>query len=182
MRGRMSTAKSYATPVGLGEVMVGGTVSEVVASRHPDFVAGDAVLGATGWQEYALSDGKGLRRLDPALAPLSTALGVLGMPGMTAYTGLLTIGQPKRGETLAVAAATGPVGATVGQIANIKGCRTVGIAGGERKLAAIRGALEGGWVNVLITDRFTAERLIQGVRAGVPLPELAATETSQKIH
>jgi NADPH-dependent curcumin reductase CurA len=133
MRGRMSTAKSYASPVELGDVMVGGTVSEVVASRHPDFAVGDVVLGATGWQEYALSDGKGLRRLDPGLAPLSTALGVLGMPGMTAYTGLLTIGQPKPGETLAVAAATGPVGATVGQIARIKGCRTVGIAGGPEK-------------------------------------------------
>jgi NADPH-dependent curcumin reductase CurA len=129
----MSTAKSYATPVELGEVMVGGTVSEVAASRHPNFAAGDVVLGATGWQEYALSDGKGLRRLDPSSAPLSTALGVLGMPGMTAYTGLLTIGQPKPGETLAVAAATGPVGATVGQIAKIKGCRTVGIAGGPEK-------------------------------------------------
>jgi NADPH-dependent curcumin reductase CurA len=133
MRGRMSTAKSYATPVELGDVMVGGTVSEVVASKHPEFTAGQVVLGATGWQEYALSDGKGLRRLDPALAPLSSALGVLGMPGMTAYTGLLTIGQPKPGETLAVAAATGPVGATVGQIAKIKGCRTVGIAGGPEK-------------------------------------------------
>jgi NADPH-dependent curcumin reductase CurA len=127
MRGRMSTAKSYATPVELGDVMVGGTVSEVAASKHPDFAVGDTVLGATGWQEYALSDGKGLRRLDPALAPLSAALGVLGMPGMTAYTGLLTIGQPKPGETLAVAAATG------GQIAKIKGCRTVGIAGGPEK-------------------------------------------------
>jgi NADPH-dependent curcumin reductase CurA len=129
----MSTAKSYATPIELGDVMVGGTVSEVVASKHPEFTAGHVVLGATGWQEYALSDGKGLRRLDPALAPLSTALGVLGMPGMTAYTGLLTIGQPKPGETLAVAAATGPVGATVGQIGKIKGCRTVGIAGGPEK-------------------------------------------------
>ena len=133
MRGRMSTAKSYATPVELGDVMVGGTVSEVVTSKHPDFAVGDVVLGATGWQEYALSDGKGLRRLDPALGPVSTALGVLGMPGMTAYTGLLTIGQPKPGETLVVAAATGPVGATVGQVAKIKGCRTVGIAGGPEK-------------------------------------------------
>jgi NADPH-dependent curcumin reductase CurA len=129
----MSTAKSYAAPVGIGEVMVGGTVSEVVTSNHPDFAVGDVVLGATGWQEYALSDGKGLRRLDPALAPYSMALGVLGMPGMTAYTGLLTIGQPKPGETLAVAAATGPVGSSVGQIAKIKGCRTVGIAGGPEK-------------------------------------------------
>jgi NADPH-dependent curcumin reductase len=133
MRGRMSTAKSYAKPVEIGEVMVGGTVSEVVASRHPDFRVGDVVGGNGGWQEYTVSDGAGLRKLDPAIAPVSTALGVLGMPGMTAYTGLLTIGQPKPGETLVVAAASGPVGSAVGQIAKIKGCRAVGIAGGPDK-------------------------------------------------
>ena len=133
MRGRMSAAKSYAKPLEVGDVMVGGTVSQVVDSAHPGFAAGDIVLGASGWQEYAVSDGRGLRKLDPNLAPVSTALGVLGMPGMTAYTGLLTIGQPKPGETLVVAAATGPVGSTVGQIAKLKGCRTVGIAGGPEK-------------------------------------------------
>jgi NADPH-dependent curcumin reductase len=133
MRGRMSTARSYAKPVPIGDVMVGGTVSEVVASQHPDFAVGDMVLGSSGWQEYALSDGSGLRKLDPAAAPVSTALGVLGMPGMTAYTGLLTIGQPREGETVAVAAAAGPVGSMVGQIARIKGCRIVGIAGGPEK-------------------------------------------------
>jgi NADPH-dependent curcumin reductase CurA len=133
MRGRMSAARSYAKPVEVGEVMEGGTVSRVEASRRKDFAPGDVVLSRAGWQEYALSDGAGLRKLDPKRAPLSTALGVLGMPGMTAYTGLTIIGQPKAGETVAVAAATGPVGATVGQIAKIKGCRAVGIAGGPGK-------------------------------------------------
>jgi NADPH-dependent curcumin reductase len=133
MRGRMSAARSYAKPVEVGEPMVGGTVNEVAASKHPDFKPGDIVLGYAGWQDYAVSDGAGLRKLDPRRAPISTALGVLGMPGMTAYTGLLTIGQPKPGETVVVAAATGPVGSTVGQIAKIKGCRAVGIAGGQDK-------------------------------------------------
>jgi NADPH-dependent curcumin reductase len=133
MRGRMSAARSYAKSVEVGEPMVGGTVNEVVASKHPDFKPGDIVLGYAGWQDYAVSDGAGLRKLDPQRAPISTALGVLGMPGMTAYTGLLTIGQPKPGETVVVAAATGPVGSLVGQIAKIKGCRAVGIAGGKDK-------------------------------------------------
>ena len=133
MRGRMSAARSYAKPVEVGEPMVGGTVNEVVASKHPDFKPGDVVLGYAGWQDYAVSDGAGLRKLDARRAPVSTALGVLGMPGMTAYAGLLTIGQPKPGETVAVAAATGPVGSLVGQIAKIKGCRAVGIAGGQDK-------------------------------------------------
>jgi NADPH-dependent curcumin reductase CurA len=113
--------------------MVGHTVGEVVDSRSPALKAGDAVAGYWGWQEYALADGKHLMKLDAKQAPLSTAIGVLGMPGMTAYTGLLTIGQPKRGETVVVAAASGPVGSLVGQIAKIKGCRAVGIAGGADK-------------------------------------------------
>jgi len=133
MRGRMSAAKSYARPVEVGEPMVGGTVGEIVASRHPKFAVGDIVMGYAGWQDYALSNGAGLRKLDPAAAPVSTALGVLGMPGMTAYAGLLEIGQPKPGETVAVAAASGAVGSVVGQIARIKGCRAVGIAGGPDK-------------------------------------------------
>ena len=111
----------------------GGTVSEVIASHHKSFAKGDIVVGYTGWQDYAVSSGRGLRKVDPALAPISTALGVLGMPGMTAYTGLLDIGQPKAGETLVVAAASGAVGAIVGQIAKFKGCRAVGIAGGAEK-------------------------------------------------
>ncbi|MET0429178.1 MAG: NADP-dependent oxidoreductase [Microvirga sp.] len=133
MRGRMSAAKSYAKPVLIDDVMVGGTVSEVVVSRHPDFQAGEIVLGHSGWQDYALSTGADLRRLDPSLAPVSTALGILGMPGMTAYTGLVNIGQPKAGETLVVAAASGPVGSAVGQMAKLKGCRVVGVAGGPGK-------------------------------------------------
>jgi len=112
MRGRMSDAKSYAKPVGIGEVMTGGIVGEVVRSNDPKFAPGDLALGMGGWQEYAVLDGRELRKVDPAVAPPSTALGVLGMPGMTAYTGLLNIGQPKSGETVAVAAATGPVAPT----------------------------------------------------------------------
>ena len=135
MRGRMSDAKSYATPVEIGQVMVGGAVSRVLASNHPGFAVGDIVEGRTGWQDYAVSDGTGLLRVDPTLGPISTALGVLGMPGRTAYTGLLTIGQPKPGETVVVSAASGAVGSVVGQIAKIKGARVVGIAGGARKCA-----------------------------------------------
>jgi NADPH-dependent curcumin reductase CurA len=117
--------------------LVGGTVSEVVASNLEGLAPGDIVLGQMGWQEYGVSKRQGLRKLDPAAAPIQTALGVLGMPGMTAYTGLLNIGQPKEGETVVVAAATGPVGSLVGQIAKLKGCRAVGIAGGADKCRAL---------------------------------------------
>ena len=141
MRGRMSPAKSYAKPAAVGAPMVGGTVGEVVKSRHPGYAAGDIVLGYGGWQDYALSSGTGLRKLDPAAAPVSTALGILGMPGMTAYVGLLEIGQPKPGETVVVAAASGAVGSVVGQIAKIKGCRAVGIAGGAEKCRFVAGEL-----------------------------------------
>jgi len=132
MRGRMSAAKSYAQPVAIGEPMVGGTVSEVVQSNNPDYAVGELVSAYGGWQDYAISDGRGLHRLPPGLPP-TTALGILGMPGMTAYTGLLTIGRPKAGETVVVAAAAGPVGSLVGQIARLKGARAVGIAGGPDK-------------------------------------------------
>jgi NADPH-dependent curcumin reductase len=138
MRGRMSAAKSYAKPVEIGEVMEGGTVSRILESRHPAFRSGDVVLSHAGWQSHAVVSAEGLRKLDPKLAPISTALGVLGMPGFTAYTGLLTIGQPKPGETVVVAAATGPVGSAVGQIARIKGARAVGIAGGAEKCSALK--------------------------------------------
>ncbi len=134
MRGRMSTAKSYAKYVEIGEEMVGGTISEVVISRHPKFAAGDIVSAFSGWQDYGLSDGVGVFKLDPARAPIQNYLGVLGMPGLTGYVGLLNIGEPKPGETVVVAAAAGPVGSMVGQIAKIKGCRTVGIAGGPDKV------------------------------------------------
>ncbi len=133
MRGRMSDGPSYAPPVALNEVMEGGTVSRVAVSRHPDFKVGEFVVGSTGWQSYAISQGQGLTRLDPAMPQPSQALGVLGMPGFTAYMGLLDIGQPKPGETVVVAAATGAVGSVVGQIARIQGCRVVGIAGGAEK-------------------------------------------------
>ncbi|MCB8877575.1 NADP-dependent oxidoreductase [Acidisoma silvae] len=140
MRGRMGLVKSYAQPVAIGGVMVGGTVSKVVQSRHPDWQEGDIAVAYAGWQRFALSDGSGLRRLDPA-APLSAALGALGMPGFTAYAGLRNIGKPKPGETVAVAAATGPVGSAVGQIARIHGARAVGITTGAHKLAFARDEL-----------------------------------------
>ncbi|MEH2920600.1 NADP-dependent oxidoreductase [Samsonia erythrinae] len=133
MRGRMSDAPSYAKPVELNEVMVGGTISRVVESENPDYQAGDWVLSYSGWQDYALSDGKGLTNLGQSPTNPSYALGVLGMPGFTAYMGLMDIGQPKAGETLVVAAATGPVGATVGQLGKLKGCRVIGVAGGAEK-------------------------------------------------
>ncbi|MBP6017855.1 MAG: NADP-dependent oxidoreductase [Burkholderiaceae bacterium] len=133
MRGRMSDAPSYAPPVEIGDVMVGGTVSKVIASRHSDYQAGDLVLGMSGWQSHAISDGAGLVKLDSTMPQPSMALGVLGMPGFTAYMGLLDIGQPKPGETVVVAAASGAVGSVVGQIAKLKGCRVIGVAGGSDK-------------------------------------------------
>jgi hypothetical protein len=137
MRGRMRDAKSYAPPVPLDEVMVGGVVGEVMASRHPDYAVGDIVEGRTGWQEFGLSDGAGMRKVDPSLAPVSTALGVLGMPGLTAYFGLRDIGRVEAGDTVLVTAASGAVGAVVGQIAKIMGCYVVGVAGGPQKTAYI---------------------------------------------
>lgn len=133
MRGRMNDAPSYAPPVDIGGVMTGGTVSRVMASRHPDYHEGDLVMAYTGWQDYALSDGTGVTRLERDMAHPSHALGLLGMPGFTAYAGLLDIGRPQPGETVVVAAATGAVGSVVGQIARHKGCRVVGIAGGSEK-------------------------------------------------
>ncbi len=133
MRGRMSDAPSYAAPVEIGEVMVGGTVSQVVASKNPKFKEGEWVLSGNGWQGYAISNGSACQSLGMQPEHPSWALGILGMPGFTAYMGLLDIGQPKAGETLVVAAATGPVGATVGQIGKLKGCRVVGVAGGPEK-------------------------------------------------
>ncbi|MFT0850180.1 NADP-dependent oxidoreductase [Achromobacter sp. F4_2707] len=133
MRGRMNAGPSYAPRVELGDVMVGGAVSQVVASKHPEWQAGDFVVTRSGWQSYAVVDGNRLRRVDPKLAAISTALGVLGMPGFTAYAGLLNIGKPQPGETVVVAAASGAVGQVVGQIAKLKGCRVVGVAGAEDK-------------------------------------------------
>jgi NADPH-dependent curcumin reductase len=141
MRGRMNDAASYAAPVQIGGVMEGGTVSEVIASNIAAFKKGDIVLSRTGWQTHALSDGKGLSKIDPKLAPISTAVGVLGMPGMTAYFGLLEIGKPQPGETVVVAAASGAVGSAVGQIAKIKGARAIGIAGGKEKCDYVKNEL-----------------------------------------
>jgi NADPH-dependent curcumin reductase CurA len=137
MRGRMSDAPSYAEPVAIGQAMVGHTVSEVVESRNPAFARGDIVTGYDGWREHAVSKGADLRKVDPGAGPISHAIGLLGMPGMTAYVGLLDIGRPTPGETVVVSAASGAVGSVVGQIARLKGCRAVGIAGSPEKCAFV---------------------------------------------
>lgn len=142
MRGRMSDAKSYAKSVDIGEVITAGTVCRVLESKNPKFAAGDLVLSMSGWQSHDVSDGAGVLKLDSTMPHPSYALGILGMPGMTAYVGLLDIGQPREGETVAVAAATGPVGATVIQLAKLKGCRTIAIAGGADKVAYARDVLK----------------------------------------
>ena len=146
MRGRMDDRKSYATPLQLGDVMTGESVARVLASKHPDYAEGDIVVAVTGWRTHALSDGIGLygtplRKLDPSIAPVTTALGVLGMPGFTAYGGLRVIGKPQPGETVVVAAASGPVGSLVGQLAKLAGARAVGIAGGREKCAFVKDVL-----------------------------------------
>jgi NADPH-dependent curcumin reductase len=141
MRGRMRDVASYAPPVGIGEVMTGGTVGQVVASNHPGFRVGEIVEDRLGWQEFALSTGVSLRKIDPTLAPISLSNGVLGMPGMTAYFGLLEVGRPRPGETVVVSAASGAVGQIVGQIAKINGCRVVGIAGGAKKCGFVKNEL-----------------------------------------
>ena len=141
MRGRMDERKSYATPVPLGGVMQGESVATVIASKHPNYSEGDIVLAPTGWRTHALADRADLRKLDAAVVPVTTGLGVLGMPGFTAYAGLRVIGKPKPGETVVVAAASGPVGSLVGQLAKIAGARAVGIAGGPEKCAYVKDEL-----------------------------------------
>ena len=141
MRGRMSDSKSYAAPQALGEVMQGGTAGLVIESRNPKWAVGQAVAGMFGWQEYGISDGAGLRRVDASKVPLSAFLGVVGMPGVTAWYGLNRICAPKAGETVAVSAASGAVGGVVGQLAKRLGCRVVGIAGGAAKCAFVRDEL-----------------------------------------
>jgi len=138
MRGWMNEGKSYVPPVGIGEVMRAGAVGRVIVSRDSNLAVGDHVVGVLGVQEYAVAKAKGLTKVDPKLVPLPVYLGTLGMPGMTAYFGLLEIGQPKAGETVVVSGAAGAVGQVVGQIAKIKGCRVVGIAGGADKCAYLR--------------------------------------------
>jgi NADPH-dependent curcumin reductase CurA len=138
MRGRMRDGRSYTAPFALDEAMTGGAVGEVVASSHPDFAPGDTVLHSYGWREYASVHGKGAAKIDPSLAPVQSFLGVLGMPGKTAYVGLLDIGQPKAGETVFVSGAAGAVGSLVCQIAKLKGCRVVGSAGSPAKIAWLK--------------------------------------------
>ncbi|MCU0444351.1 MAG: NADP-dependent oxidoreductase [Microscillaceae bacterium] len=163
MRGWMNDAKSYIPPVGIGEVMRAGTAGEVVASQNPDFKVGDKVSGAWGVQEYAISNGKGIVKVDASYMPLEVYLGTLGMPGLTAYFGLLELGLPKEGETVVVSGAAGAVGIVVGQIAKIKGCRVVGIAGGKDKCEWV--------VNELGFDAcvdYKNEDVKKGLRAACP--------------
>jgi NADPH-dependent curcumin reductase CurA len=138
MRGRMNAGPSYAAPVGVNEVMPGQSVCEVIESNIPDFRPGDIILAETGWQDYSLTGAERVQKIDPSIVPSSYSLGVLGMPGLTAYTGLLNIGKPQPGETIVVAAASGAVGSIVGQLGKIKGCRVVGIAGGQEKCSFVK--------------------------------------------
>ena len=133
MRGRMDDAKSYAPPQKLDEVMIGGTVAEVIESKNPRFAAGDFVVGMAGWQEYQVGGGEGLSKIDVSVLPASVYLGCVGMPGVTAWYGLTQIGKPREGETVLVSAAAGAVGSVVGQLAKLRGCRAVGVAGGKAK-------------------------------------------------
>lgn len=166
MRGRMNDTKSYAEPVALDEVMVGGTVCQVELSNHPDFEVGEWVLAFTGWQDYAVSDGEGLLKLGKDPQHPSYALGVMGMPGFTAYMGLLDIGQPKAGDTIVVAAAAGAVGSMVGQIGKIKGCRVVGVAGSAEKCRYVKETL--GFDECLNhKDENFAEQLANACTAGI---------------
>ena len=137
LRGVISGKHMYADKVSPGDVMPGRSISRVSESNHPDYQPGDIVFNNNGWQAFGISDGSEVRKVDPGMAPISTALGILGMPGLTAYAGLLFLAQPRGGETVVVSAASGPVGCMVGQIAKIKGCRTVGIAGTDQKCAAV---------------------------------------------
>tara|TARA_Y100000588_G_scaffold97414_2_gene105706 strand:- start:9120 stop:10124 length:1005 start_codon:yes stop_codon:yes gene_type:complete len=155
MRGRMNGVTTYAKGVDLGETMVGGGIGQVTESNHPDFAVGDIVNSSFGWQTHAISDGTGACKVDPELAPISTALGVLGMPGLTAYFGLLDVSPPVAGETVVVSAASGAVGSVVGQIAKIKGCRVIGISGTDEKIGYIVDGLgfDGGF-NYKTTDDY----------------------------
>ena len=163
MRGRMNPGASYTKGVERGQLMTAQTVGQVVASRNDRFAEGDLVLSVNGWQEYAVSDGRGVRTLDPAMAPISTAVGVLGMPGMTAYAGLLEVGELKDGDTVVVSAASGAVGAVVGQIAKIKGHRVVGVAGVQKKCDYVTGELG---VDACVSHR--SDTLADDLKAACP--------------
>ena len=180
MRGRMDDRKSYAKPVQIGEVMVGESVATVIASNHSGYAQGDTVVAPTGWRTHCLSDGTGLRKLDATLAPVTTALGVLGMPGFTAYSGLHLIGKPSPGETVVVAAASGPVGSLVGQLAKIAGATTLGVNSTHHQaVGRVAGALRAvvqsadgviealelkdpGQLPFLLTVQFHPERMVDG--------------------
>ena len=166
MRGRMNDAKSYAEPVAVDAVMLGGTVCRVEESNHPDYSVGEWVVSSSGWQDYAISDGVNLLKLGRNPTQPSYALGVMGMPGLTAYMGLLDIGQPKAGETVVVAAATGAVGSLVGQIAKLKGCKVVGIAGTEEKC---RSAVEDLGVDICLNHKSVdlAQQLAKACDGGI---------------
>lgn len=168
MRGRMNEATSYAPYVGLGDVMVGESVSKVMKSRDPALKPGDLVTATSGWQEYSVRSGAVVTKLGPHIKQASHALGVLGMPGLTAYSGLLEIASPKAGETVVVAAATGAVGSIVGQLAKLQGCRVIGIAGGEEKC---RWAVEGLGFDVCIDHRGPdlAKRLAESCPNGIDI-------------
>ena len=163
MRGAMNDRKSYRQPQALGETMVGGTVGEVVESRHPGFKLGDVVVGGYGWQLYGLSNGAGLRKVDTSRVPMQAYLGVAGMPGVTAWVGLNRIFTPKAGETVVVSAASGAVGSVVGQLAKAAGCRVVGVAGGSAKCSAV--------INDFGFDAcvdYKAGRLVEDLAAATP--------------
>ncbi len=163
MRGRMNAGKSYAASVELGEVMIGGAVGEVIHSKNPAFREGELVVGTFGWQEYAISRGAGVMKVDPARVPLQAYLGAVGMPGVTAYIGLLDIGAPKAGETVVVSAASGAVGSIVGQLAKMRGCRAVGIAGGAAKCALVTQEL-----GFDACVDYKAGKLVEDLRAAAP--------------
>jgi len=165
MRGRMDDAKGYAANVNLGDPMVGGTVGQVLKSRNPKFKEGDYIAEFSGWQSHAVSNGAGVMKLDPAAAPISTALSVLGMPGMTAWWGLMQIGKPKAGETVVVSAASGAVGSVVGQLARLRGCRAVGIAGGKDKCDYVVKELG---FDACIDYRAEGTNLFKAIRAACP--------------
>ncbi|MFD1848753.1 NADP-dependent oxidoreductase [Oceanobacillus bengalensis] len=163
MRGRMRGIKTYVAPYELNEVLTGGVVGEVIDSKNPIYNVGDIVEGRLGWADYSVSNGKGIRKVDPNLAPISTALGVVGMPGLTAYFGLLNIGKPKVGETVVVSGAAGAVGTIVGQIAKLKGCRVVGIAGTEEKVKYLKKELD---FDVVIN--YKTENVLESLKKACP--------------
>jgi NADPH-dependent curcumin reductase CurA len=165
MRGRMAETKGYAANVNLGDAMGGGTVGQVVKSKNPRFKEGDFVAEYSGWQSYAVSNGATSMKLDPNTAPLSTALSVLGMPGMTAWWGLMMIGKPKAGETVVVSAASGAVGSVVGQLAKLHGCRAVGIAGGKDKCEYVVKELG---FDACVDYRAAGANLFKEIRAAAP--------------